>query len=99
MVCVFTTLIVGHVSVTVLPLHTLGQCYCTIGNVQTVIGPAFGAACALGCGLACDSVAPGMCTPCGLMHMCFMSSSCGMMDFYYWSPYVFHRIAVLGFIV
>ena len=48
----------------------------------------------------CDSVAPGMCTPCGLLShvsptMCFIIRSCGMMDFYYWSPYVFHRIAVL----
>ena len=54
-----------------------------------------------GCGTVCDSVAPGMCTPCGFLSLtiCFMSGSCGMMDFYYWSPYAFHRIAVLGFIV
>ena len=57
-----------------------------------------------GCGMICDSVAPGMCMPCGLLSlvsptMCFMSRSCGMMDFYYWLPYVFHRIAVLGSIV
>ena len=57
-----------------------------------------------GCGMVCDSVTPGMCTPCGLLSlvsptMCFMSRSCGMMDFHYWLPYAFHRIAVLGFIV
>src|ERR1700735_133620 len=41
---------------------------------------------------------------CGLLSllsltMCFILRSCGMMDFYYWSPYAFHRIAVLGFTV
>ena len=55
-----------------------------------------------GCGMVCDSVAPGMCAPCGLLSlvsptMCFILCSCGMMDFYDWLPYVFHRIAVLGF--
>ena len=57
-----------------------------------------------GCGMVCDSVTPGMCTPCGLLShvsptMCFILHSCGMMNFYDWSPYAFHRIAVLGFIV
>ena len=52
--------------------------------------------------MVCDLVTPGMCMPCGLLSgvsptMCFMSCSCGMMDLYHWLPYVFHRIAVLGF--
>ena len=41
--------------------------------------------------LLCDLVAPGMCTPCGLISflsrvsltMCFMSGPCGMMDISY----------------
>ena len=50
------------------------------------------------------NITPGMCAPCGLLSllsltMCFILRSCGMMDFYYWLPYAFHRIAVLGFIV
>ena len=45
-----------------------------------------------------------MCMPCGLLYvvsptMFFMSCPCGMMDLYHWSPYVSHRIAVLGFIL
>ena len=54
--------------------------------------------------MVCDLVAPGVCTTYGLLShvsptMCFIPRSCGVMDFYDWSPYAFHRIAVLGFIV
>ena len=79
-VCAFTTLIVGHVSVTVLPLRTLvrrvtvqlAMCMVPLLSLvrsQQQFVPQ-------GCGMVYDSVAPGMCMPCGLLSltMCFMSA-------------------------
>ena len=57
-------------------------------GLSLVVGPVSMAVVPRGCGMVCDLVAPGMCTPCGLLSlvsptMCFMFRSCGMMDFYY----------------
>ena len=89
----------GHVSVAIVHPHTM--CYCTTGNMHgffLVVGPVSAAVCALGLWYGLWLGHPWHVYALWLVisYYVFHVHPSGMMDFYYWSPYVFHRIAVLG---